>query len=197
MAGITGTFQKKKFSDKCLPLYVVASSDQIQNISGDLFVLKYLSSIVASIFLGLTTAGCQILVDNRVAGKTPVVVVPASDWDRMREAEMRLAIEREIGDAEPVERPAIIPIEGSDQIKFSNRTDSNLAGCSTIGIIEVIHKGTMDEAIVVLRNEAYRLNTNVLVPYAMKQKETNDIVFAKIQIEARMMKCPLQLPLGT
>jgi hypothetical protein len=38
----------------------------------------------------------------------------------------------------------------------------------------------MDEAIVVLRNEAYRLNTNVLVPYAMKQKETDDIIFAKI-----------------
>ena len=101
----------------------------------------------------------------------------------MREAEMRANIERDIADAEPVERPPIIPIEGSNLIQFSNRTDSNLAGCSTIGIIEVIHKGTMDEALVVLRNEAYRLNTNVLVPYAMEQEETDDIVFAKIQIE--------------
>ena len=160
-------------------------------------MFKYLSSIATIITLGLTTAGCQILVDNRVAGKTPVVVVPASEWDKMREAEMRATIERDIADAKPAERPPIIPIEGSNRIQFSNRTDSNLAGCSTIGIIEVIHKGTMDEALIVLRNEAYRLNTNVLVPYAMKQKETDDIVFAKIQIEARMMKCPLQTPQGT
>ena len=101
-----------------------------------------------------------------------------------------------IADAEPVERQPIIPIEGSDLIQFSNRTDSNLAGCSTIGIIEVIHKGTMEEAIVVLKNEAHRLNTNVLVPYAMEQTGTDDVVFAKIQIEARMMKCPLKLPQG-
>lgn len=158
---------------------------------------KHLFSIAVLIIFGLATGGCQILIDNRVAGKTPVVVVPASEWDKMREAEMRSTIQRDIADAEPVERPPIIPIEGSDLIQFSNRTDSNLAGCSTIGVIEVIHKGTMEEALVVLKNEAHRLNTNVLVPYAMEQKETNDIVFAKIQIEARMMKCPLQLPQGT
>ena len=111
-------------------------------------MFKHLSSIAAIITLGLTTGGCQILVDNRVAGKTPVVVVPASEWDKMREAEMRSNIERDIADAEPVERPPIIPIEGSNLIQFSNRTDSNLAGCSTIGMIEVIHKGTMDEALV-------------------------------------------------
>ena len=160
-------------------------------------MFKNLSFIAALISLGLTASGCQILVDNRVAGKTPVVVVPASEWDEMREAEIRSGIERDIADAEPVERPPIIPIEGSNLIHFSNRTDSNLAGCSTIGIIEVLHKGTMEEALIILRNEAFRLNTNVLVPYAMKQKETDDIVFAKIQIEARMMKCPLQLPQGT
>ena len=159
-------------------------------------MLKHLSSIAAIITLGLATAGCQILIDNRVAGKTPVVVVPASDWDKMREAEIRSTIESDLADAEPVERPPVIPIEGSNTIQFSNRTDSYLAGCSTIGIIEVIHKGTLDEALVILRNEAYRLNTNVLVPYAMEQKETNDIVIAKIQIEARMMKCPLKLPQG-
>ncbi len=160
-------------------------------------MLKHLSSIATILALGFSTTGCQILVDNRVAGKTPVVVVPASDWDKMREAANRSTIEGKISDAEPVERPPIIPIEGSHLIQFSNRTDSNLAGCSTIGVIEVIHKGTFDEALIVLRNEAHRLNTNVLVPYAMKQKGTDDIVSAKIQIEARMMKCPLQLPQGT
>ena len=160
-------------------------------------MFKHLSSIAAISILGLTAGGCQILVDNRVAGKTPVVVVPASEWEKMREAEKRLTLKDDMADAKPVERPPIIPIEGSNLIQFSNRTDSNLAGCSTIGVIEVVHKGTMDEALIVLRNEAYRLNTNVLIPYAMEQQETDDIVMAKIQIEARMMKCPLQLPQGT
>ena len=149
------------------------------------------------IILGLATGGCQILVDNRVSGTAPVVVVPASEWDKMRETELRSAIERDIASAKPIERPSITPIEGSHLIQFSNRTDSSLAGCSTIGIIEVIHEGTMDEALIVLKNEAHQLNTNVLVPYAMKQTGTDDIAFAKIQLEARMMKCPLKLAQGT
>ncbi len=148
------------------------------------------------ILLGLATGGCQILVDNRVAGKTPVVVVPASEWDKMREYELRSNIEDNIANLKEVERPPIIPIEGSNLIQFSNRTDSNLAGCSTIGIIQVTHEGTMEEALVVLKNEAHRLNTNVIVPYAMEQTGTDDIVLAKIEIEARMMKCPLKLAQG-
>jgi hypothetical protein len=159
-------------------------------------VRKYFSSIIVMISLSFFTGGCQVLVDNRVAGKTPVVVVPASEWDRIREIELRSTISSDFAKAEPVERPSITPIEGSHLIQFSNRTDSNLAGCSTIGIIEVVHEGTMDEALVVLKNEAHRLNTNVLVPYAMEQTGTDDIVFAKIQIEARMMKCPLKLAQG-
>ena len=110
----------------------------------------------------------------------------------MRSAELKSKIKSTVVEAKPVERPPIIPIEGSDLIQFSNRTDSYLAGCSTIGLIEVIHKGTMNEALIVLKNEAHRLNTNVLVPYSMKQTETEDIVFANIKIEARMMKCPLK-----
>ena len=159
-------------------------------------VFKHFFSIAAIALLGFATSGCQILIDNRVAGKTPVVVVPASEWDKMREAELKSAIKSDIAEVEPVQRPPIVPIEGSNLIQFSNRTDSYLAGCSTIGIIEVIHKGTMNEALIVMKNEAHRLNTNVLVPYAMKQSGTDDIVFAKIQIEARMMKCPFKLPQG-
>ena len=64
-----------------------------------IFVFNLLSSIAAVITLGLATGGCQILVDNRVAGKTPVVVVPASESEKMREAEMRAIIERDIADA--------------------------------------------------------------------------------------------------
>ena len=143
-----------------------------------------------------------MLIDNRIKGKTPVVVVPASQWDKMRKAEMELIATSNTSRTSletkplPIERPPIIPIEGSHLIQFSNRTDSNLGGCSSIGVIEVLHEGTMDEALTILKNEAYRMNTNVLVPNVMEQTKTNDIKFANIQIEARMMKCPLKLARG-
>ena len=47
----------------------------------------------------------------------------------------------------PVKPPAPTPIDGSQTIQFSNRTNSQLAGCSSIGIIEVLHTGTIDDAV--------------------------------------------------
>ena len=96
----------------------------------------------------------------------------------------------------PAKRPAPTPIDGSQIIQFSNRTNSQLAGCSSIGIIEVLHTGTIGDALIVLKNEAYRLNTNILVPLMMNQTAADPIASANIQIEARMMKCPLKLARG-
>ena len=96
----------------------------------------------------------------------------------------------------PVKRPAPAPIDGSQIIQFSNRTNSQLAGCSSIGIIEVLHTGTIDDALIILKNEAYRLNTNILVPLSMNQTDADTIASPNIQIEARMMKCPLKLARG-
>jgi hypothetical protein len=96
----------------------------------------------------------------------------------------------------PAKRPAPTPIEGSQIIQFSNRTNSQLAGCSSIGIIEVLHSGTIDDAVIILKNEAYRLNTNILVPLSMIQTDADPIASPNIQIEARMMKCPLKLARG-
>ena len=93
-------------------------------------------------------------------------------------------------------RPAPMPIDGSQTIQFSNRTNSQLAGCSSIGIIEVHHTGSIDDALIILKNEAYRLNTNILVPLTMNQTDADPIASANIQIEARMMKCPLKLARG-
>jgi hypothetical protein len=92
--------------------------------------------------------------------------------------------------------PAPTPIEGSQIIQFSNRTNSQLAGCSSIGIIEVLHSGTIDDAVIILKNEAYRLNTNILVPLSMNQTDADPVASPNIQIEARMMKCPLKLARG-
>ena len=96
----------------------------------------------------------------------------------------------------PVKRPAPTPIDGSQTIQFSNRTNSQLAGCSSIGIIEVLHTGAIDDALIILKNEAYRLNTNILVPLTMNQTDADPIASPNIQIEARMMKCPLKLARG-
>ena len=147
------------------------------------------------------TGGCQLLLDSRAQGKASVVVVPTTEWDEMRAEQLRLKItsnslEFVKEDKLPVVEPTpIIPVKGSNLIKFSNRTASNLAGCSPIGAIEIFHKGTMDDAIIILKNEAHRLNSNVLVPVSLEQSETKAYA-SKIQIEARMMKCPLKLAQG-
>jgi hypothetical protein len=87
-------------------------------------------------------------------------------------------------------------IAGAQSIQFSNRTNSQLAGCRSIGIIEVLHTGSIDDALIILKNEAYRLDTNILVPLTMNQTDEDPIASPNIQIEARMMKCPLKLARG-
>ena len=87
-------------------------------------------------------------------------------------------------------------IAEAQSIQFSNRTNSQLAGCSSIGIIEVLHNGTINDALIILKNEAYRLNTNILVPLTMNQTDDDPISSPNTQIEARMMRCPLKLARG-
>ncbi|MDB2469648.1 hypothetical protein N9X39_06260 [Alphaproteobacteria bacterium] len=179
-------------------------------------------TIAAIAVIATTTTGCQLLIDNRKTGKTSVVVVPTDEWDALRSQQMRPEIARniakemaaEIADElrstqfatatatpakeiiTPIKRPAPTPIDGSQTIQFSNRTNSQLAGCSNIGIIEVLHTGIIDDALIILKNEAYRLNTNILVPLMMSQTDADPIASANIKIEARMMKCPLKLARG-
>ena len=180
------------------------------------------STIAAIAVIAITTTGCQLLIDNRETGKTSVVVVPTDEWDALRGQQMRPNIARDIAKemateiadelrsaqsavaatapAEeaimPAKRPSPTPVEGSQIIQFSNRTNSQLAGCSSIGIIEVLHTGTIDDALIILKNEAYRVNTNILVPLSINQTDADPIASANIQIEARMMKCPLKLARG-
>lgn len=175
-------------------------------------------TIAAIAVISMTTTSCQLLIDNRKTGKTSVVVVPTDEWDTLRGQQMRPDIARDIAKemadelrstqstvaaATPAEetimpskRPSPTPVEGSQIIQFSNRTNSQLAGCSSIGIIEVLHTGTIDDALIILKNEAYRMNTNILVPVSINQTDVDPIASANIQIEARMMKCPLKLAQG-
>ena len=182
---------------------------------------KFLT-IAAIAVISMTTTSCQLLIDNRKTGKTSVVVVPTDEWDALRGQQMRPDITRDVAKemaasiadelrstqsataaatpakeiTTPIKRPAPTPIDGSQTIQFSNRTNSQLAGCSSIGIIEVLHTGIIDDALIILKNEAYRLNTNILVPLMMNQTDADPVASANIQIEARMMKCPLKLARG-
>ena len=179
-------------------------------------------TIAAIAVIGMMTTSCQLLIDNRKTGKTSVVVVPTDEWDALRGQQMRPDIIRDVAKEmassiadelrptqsatavpapakeiiTPIKRPAPTPIDGSQTIQFSNRTNSQLAGCSSIGIIEVLHTGIIDDALIILKNEAYRLNANILVPLTMNQTDADPIASANIQIEARMMKCPLKLAQG-
>ena len=151
----------------------------------------------------ISTSGCQLLIDNRSRESGAVVVVPSAEWDAMRQASLAASekpASEEPANDEPGEMPTvaepakITPTPGSEAISFTNYTGANLGGCATIGIIEMHHRGDIDDAITLLKNEAFRLNSNLLVPMQMNSERTDD--YNMISIEARMLTCPLKLARG-
>ena len=90
----------------------------------------------------------------------------------------------------------IQPIKGSESIPFSNRTNSQLGGCSTLGVIELHHIGSLKDALIVLRNETHRMNSNLLVPIKASRTPSKGAGSDEIRIEARMMRCPIKLARG-
>ena len=169
-------------------------------------LLKTAKSMALTALL-ISTSGCQLLIDNRSRESGAVVVVPSAEWDAMRQASLaasnKPASEKpgvKPADEKPTKMPAalkpakITPTPGSEAITFTNYTGANLGGCATIGIIEMRHRGDMDDAITLLKNEAFRLNSNLLVPVQMNSERTDD--YNMVSIEARMLTCPLKLARG-
>ena len=160
-------------------------------------ILKTAKSLALTALL-ISTSGCQLLIDNRSRESGAVVVVPSAEWDAMRQASLA-ANEKPANDG-PGEMPAvaepakITPTPGSEAITFTNYTGANLGGCATIGIIEMHHRGDTDDAITLLKNEAFRLNSNLLIPMQMSSERTGD--YNMISIEARILTCPLKLARG-
>ena len=142
--------------------------------------------------------GCQLLIDNRSRESGAVVVVPSEEWDAMRLASLNA--NQSLGSTETentkTEAPAvkIAPTPGSEAIGFSNYTSASLGGCVTHGIIELQHQGVMDDAIILLKNEAFRLSSNRLIVTKMNSVSANNA--NTITIEARMLTCPLKLAKG-
>ena len=159
--------------------------------------IRILKSI-ALIVVVTTVAGCQLLVDNRSGESGAVVVVPSDEWESMRQASIKSEQPSEpIRPNDLTALPPKVKIEatvGSEAIGFINHTSGGLGGCQTIGILELQHRGTMDDAITILRNEAFRLNGNFLIPTSMTNQKTIETNI--ITIEARMLHCPLKLARG-
>ena len=145
-----------------------------------------------------SASGCQLLIDNRSRESGAVVVVPSEEWDAMRLASLNAnqSLDSTETDNEEAEVPAvkIVPTPGSEAISFSNYTSASLGGCVTHGIIELQHQGVMDDAITLLKNEAFRLSSNQLIVTKMNSVSANNA--NTITIEARMLTCPLKLAKG-
>ena len=155
---------------------------------------KILLLIVATMVVG----GCQLLIDNRSRESGAVVVVPSDEWEAMRRASLETnnATETEDSDKVSYVEPElkIEEVPGSETISFTNYTSASLGGCVTIGILEVEHAGKIDDAIILLKNEAFRFNSDLLIVTKMNSIEHDHR--NNISIEARMLTCPLKLARG-
>ena len=142
--------------------------------------------------------GCQLLIDNRSRESGAVVVVPSEEWDAMRQASLAASKVKQLPETDETdtETPAmkIEPTPGSEVITFSNYTSSNLGGCIATGIIEVQHRGTVNDAITLLKNEAFRLDGSALIVTKMNNNRANQA--NTIKIEARLLACPLRMAKG-
>ena len=143
-------------------------------------------------------SGCQLLIDNRSRESGAVVVVPSDEWDAMRRkslANSQVSTLSETSDAEAkIPEVRILPKPGSEAITFSNYTSSYLGGCVATGIIEVQHRGSVNDAVTLLKNEAFRLNGNALI--MIKMNSTSADYASNIYIEARLLTCPLRMAKG-
>ena len=160
--------------------------------------MRKTAKILALAAIVTSATGCQLLIDNRSRESGAVVVVPSDEWDSLRQASLAASQTPVSADKnDPVaETPAvkIEPKPSSESITFTNYTGASLGGCTTLGIIELQHRGVMDDAITLLKNEAFRLNSNMLILTEMNSlpaEYTNTIT-----IEARILTCPLRLAKG-
>ena len=136
---------------------------------------------------GLLTAlcvlsACQFFVDGR---DESLLVVTAEEWAEMhkfKEEQRQAKIE--------ANRPQALP--GSETISFANLSDAYLAGCRTLGIVEVHHYGSYEEALILMRNQAHQLSASVIVPLDIYQDKTvrADDAGRLNFVKGRMLRCP-------
>ena len=128
------------------------------------------------------TSGCQYFYDGR---HESLLLVPAAEWSELHQFKKQQRAEK-IMAARPV------AVEGAEQITFSNMSDAYLAGCRSLGIVEVHHQGPYDDAMILMRNQAVELEASIIVPLDMYEN-TNEMGEAGPEmtfVQGRVLRCP-------
>jgi len=133
-----------------------------------------------AVLFGLSA--CQFFVDGR---DQSLLVVTAEEWAEMH----RYKEEQRLAKLE-ANKPQALP--GSETISFANLSDAYLAGCRTLGIVEVHHYGSYEEALILMRNQAHQLSASVIVPLDIYQDKTvrADDAGRLNFVKGRMLRCP-------
>ena len=127
-------------------------------------------------------SGCQMFLDERTEA---LLVISADEWTDMKLKIVELeTLTRERN------KPVAIP--GSELITFSSETDAYLAGCRKLGIVEVHHYGTYDEAVILIRNQAFKMDASVIAPLDAYQDKSPLIAEdSRLNfIQGRILRCP-------
>jgi len=123
-----------------------------------------------------------MFLDDR---KEALLVISANEWTDMQ---------LKITELEKLtrERNKPVAISGSELIAFTSETDAYLAGCRKLGIVEVHHYGTYDEAVILIRNEAFKMDASVIAPLdAYQDKSPLIATDSRLNfIQGRILRCP-------
>lgn len=123
-----------------------------------------------------------MFLDDR---KEALLVISANEWTDMQ---------LKITELEKVtrERNKPVAISGSELIAFTSETDAYLAGCRKLGIVEVHHYGTYDEAVILIRNQAFKMDASVIAPLDAYQDKSPLIAEGSRLnfIQGRILRCP-------
>ena len=79
------------------------------------------------------------------------------------------------------------PLAGSEEIAFMDSTTAQLQGCRVITTISMMHVGTFDEGLIVLRNTALRINANRMIPLRLVDSAH---IRLPHRFRAKMVRCP-------
>ena len=143
---------------------------------------KQFTSLLLLLGVLFSVTGCQYFYDGR---DESLMVVSAAEWAELHQFKKDQRA-RQIAAARPT------PVEGADAISFTNMSDAYLAGCRSLGVVEVHHNGSYDDAMILMRNQAVELEASVIVPLDVFQNTTEigqpgpEMTY----IKGRMLRCP-------
>ncbi len=83
--------------------------------------------------------------------------------------------------------PTPEPLAGSEDIAFMDSTTAQLQGCRVITTISMMHVGSFDEGLIVLRNTALRINANRMIPLRLVDSAHKRVPH---RFRAKMIRCP-------